>query len=120
MAATSRPADCQVHKLAADVAILAEHSVVLARYRDVRSYDGQRGWFLPDDHLDRGEHPLDAARRIARDQLGMDLGSLRLAFVESFGGEKTAWHLVFHCVATPTACLPITAGENVAARSGSP
>ena len=20
-------------------------------YRDVRRYDGQRGWFLPDDHL---------------------------------------------------------------------
>jgi ADP-ribose pyrophosphatase YjhB (NUDIX family) len=108
-------ADCRIHKLIADVAILAEHGVILARYRDVRRYDGQRGWFLPDDYLAHGEHPIDAARRIAREQLGVELDGPRLAFVESFDGEGTAWHLTFHVVDTPAVRPTIVPGENVAA-----
>ena len=108
------PAGCRVHKLIADVAILAEHGVVLARYRDVRRYDGQHGWFLPDDELAHGEHPTDAARRIAIDQLGIELDEVRLAFVESFGGDGDAWHITFHHVATPATRPTIVPGENVA------
>ena len=110
--------ECRVHKLIADVAILAEHGVILARYRDVRRYDGQHGWFLPDDYLAHGEHPIDAAHRIAREQLGVELDAPRLAFVESFGGEAGdggAWHLTFHVVDTPGTRPAILAGENVAA-----
>jgi ADP-ribose pyrophosphatase YjhB (NUDIX family) len=106
---------CRVHRLVADVAILVDHSVPLVRYRDVRRYDGQRGWFLPDDELAHGEHPADAAIRIAREQLGIELGSVRVAHIESFGGERSAWHLAFHCVATPTDKPAILPGENVAA-----
>jgi len=117
--AKSRPAmpppDCRIHKLIADVTILAEHGVVLARYRDLSRYDGQRGWFLPDDYLAHGEHPLDAARRIAREQLGIELDAPQLALVESFDGDGRAWHLTFHVVATTEARPMIIPGENVAA-----
>lgn len=43
--------DREVHKLIADVAVLAGERVLLVKYRDVSAYDGQGGWFLPDDAL---------------------------------------------------------------------
>jgi len=107
--------ECDVHKLVADVAILADDHVLLVKYRDVSRYDGQRGWFLPDAYLDHGEHPTDAARRIAAEQGGIRLPSAELAEIESFGGKKTAWHLVFHHRADLERPAPITPGDNVAA-----
>lgn len=38
--------DCTVHKLVADIALVAEDGVLLVRYRDTSGYDGQAGWFL--------------------------------------------------------------------------
>ena len=38
-------------KVVADVAVRARDSVLLVRYEDVSKYDGERGWFLPDDYL---------------------------------------------------------------------
>ena len=55
--------DCKIHKLVADVLVLAEGKTLLVRYNDLRKYDGQKGWFLPDDYLAFSEHPSDAARR---------------------------------------------------------
>ena len=89
---------CRVHKLVCDVALLAEGHVLLVKYRDVSAYDGQKGWFLPDDHLAFAEHPDDAVRRIARDQVGMTIRDARLAYIESFDGTGGPWHLVFHYV----------------------
>ena len=88
------PQDCSVHKLVADVCILAEGQVLLVRYQDVRKYDGQTGWFLPDDFLEYEEHPDEAAARILRQQAGVSGEAASLSHIESFGNG--GWHLVFH------------------------
>ncbi len=88
--------ECRIHKLVGDVAAFAHGRVLLVRYVDVSAYDGQRGWFLPDDYLAFGEDPSHAARRILREQAGLQAQGIHLSHVESFGGERSAWHLVFH------------------------
>src|SRR6266700_2880328 len=105
-------AECGVHRLVADVALFAAGQVLLCRYRDVKRYDGQRGWFLPDDFLNHQEHPEDAARRILKEQSGLAAPVLRLGHIESFGDG--AWHLVFHFVADLDEPRPFAAGDNVA------
>lgn len=80
--------------MVADVALFAKEAVLLVRYRDVRKYDGETGWFLPDDFLTHGEHPNRAARRIVRDQVGLTARQFRLRAVESFADG--AWHIIFH------------------------
>ena len=103
--------ECRIHKLIADVAVFSEGAVLLVRYRDVSRYDGQRGWFLPDDFLRHLEHPTDGARRILMEQVGMDAAEPRLDHIESFGDG--AWHLSFHHrVDVPGRPAP-TPGENV-------
>lgn len=86
--------ECRVHKLLADVVVVADDSVLLVRYRGMP--DHQRGWFLPDDQLQYLEHPDDAAARILKEQLGIQEGKPELALVESFKGNDGSWHLVFH------------------------
>lgn len=88
---------CKLHKLVADVLVVAEGQVLLVRYKDVSKYDGQEGWFLPDDYLAYSEHPLDSARRILREQVSLDSSDITLNYIESFGGDDGgAWHLIFH------------------------
>jgi ADP-ribose pyrophosphatase YjhB (NUDIX family) len=103
--------ECHAHRLVADVAPLSGRRVLLVRYRDVSRYDGQRGWFLPDDLLNHGEHPDDAARRILAEQVGID-SAVRLAHIESFGNGR--WHLVFHYVADVASGVRVMPGKNVA------
>jgi ADP-ribose pyrophosphatase YjhB (NUDIX family) len=105
--------ECAVHKLVTDVALVAEQRVLFVRYRDTAGYDGQRGWFLPDDYLAHLEHPDDAARRIVREQAAGLSAEPRLAEIESFGGG--AWHLVFHYVAAVESASPVEATGNIAA-----
>lgn len=101
-------------KLVADVALFSSERVLLVRYEETRKYDQQAGWFLPDDYLRRFEHPEDAALRILREQLGLDLASVELRFIESFEGDE-AWHLVFHFSGTlPDGSKP-ERGANTAA-----
>ena len=87
-------ATCSVHKLVADIAIRAGDRVLFVKYKDVSRYDGQRGWFLPDDYLGHLEHPDEAAKRIATTQTGLTSAVPKLSHIESFGNG--AWHLVFH------------------------
>jgi hypothetical protein len=47
---------CRVHKLVADVCLIRDGEVMLVRYLNTSGYDGEPGWFLPDDL--RGEHPM--------------------------------------------------------------
>jgi ADP-ribose pyrophosphatase YjhB (NUDIX family) len=105
--------DCTVHKLVADVALVTGEQALFVRYRDTAKYDGQTGWFLPDDFLAHLEHPDDAARRIVREQTGIDGVEPRLAEIESFDGG--AWHLVFHYVARLEDAVPVTPAGNIAA-----
>ena len=99
-------------KLVADVAVVADDRVLLVRYQDVSRYDGQRGWFLPDDYLAEGEHPDAAAGRILREQAGLELNPA-LAEIESFADG--AWHLIFHYRAAAAAPDAVRPGANVAA-----
>jgi len=92
-------ADCDLHKLVADVALVHEGRVLLVRYADVNRYDHQRGWFLPDDLMQHLEHPEAAAARILAEQLDLEGVALRLGSVESFRGRDRTWHLAFHHVA---------------------
>jgi ADP-ribose pyrophosphatase YjhB (NUDIX family) len=115
--------ECTIHRLVADVAIRSGDQVLLAKYKDVSRYDGQRGWFLPDDFLRHLEHPEDAAKRIALDQSGLTLADVRLSHVESFG--NAAWHLIFHYRAEVPGSPRLHPGPNIAAlewfpRSGLP
>ena len=105
------PSDGRI-KLVADVALFRGESVLLVKYRDVKKYDGQTGWFLPDDYLRRLEHPTDAGLRILREQVGVDVPRLQLGFVESFGNGD--WHLVFHLVGHMEQGAEVKAAGNTA------
>lgn len=105
-------AECNAHRLVADVTLLVAGKVLLVRYADASAYDGQRGWFVPDDLLRHEEHPEAAAKRILKDQLGCDRLPMRLDHVESFGGSR--WHLVFHFRSEPGLPPTVVPGKNVA------
>src|SRR2546426_12552082 len=112
--------ECTVHKLVADIAVLADRQVLLVRYKATRSYDGQQGWFLPDDYLMFVEHPDEAAARILREQVGMAAPRITLDHIESFGGGTTAWHLIFPYKTTPRDAPPVTGRTNGLAAPGVP
>jgi ADP-ribose pyrophosphatase YjhB (NUDIX family) len=106
---------CHIHRLVADVALLADRQVLLVRYRDITRYDHQEGWFLPDDYLNPFEHPDEAAVRILRDQVGLTVSATRLDHIESFGNG--AWHLIFHyCSEIARAQPPVLTGNMADAR----
>lgn len=104
-------AECRVHKLVADVAVLAGGKVLMVKYRDTSRYDHQSGWFLPDDFLLHLEHPDDAARRILQEQIGIPVSAVWLHHIESFGNG--AWHLVFHYKYQASVAPAAVAGPNV-------
>lgn len=85
-------------KLIVDVAPLSPMGVLLVQYTDTNRYDHQDGWFLPDDLMMQGEHPEDAAVRIAEDQLGLVETAMNLSHIESFTGQDGSWHIAFHYV----------------------
>jgi ADP-ribose pyrophosphatase YjhB (NUDIX family) len=85
---------CKEHKLIADAALFAGGQVLLVKYLDTARYDGQAGWFLPDDVMKEPEHPDAAAHRILYEQVGVKAKKVELGFVESFA--HGTWHLIFH------------------------
>ncbi|TMI06537.1 NUDIX hydrolase [Candidatus Bathyarchaeota archaeon] len=91
--------DCSKHTLVSHVAVLHHDSALLVKYRPTP--DGQSGWFLPNDGLKHVEHPEEGAKRILRDQLGIEPSTLKLAQVESFVGNDKSWHLIFDFLAFP-------------------
>lgn len=105
---------CQVHKLVADVCLTSQGKVLLVRYKDTSGYDGEAGWFLPDDYLRHTEHPQEAAQRILSSQAGLEANNLRLSHIESFEGHGY-WHLIFHYAATLGEAAPPIPGLNVEA-----
>ena len=105
--------ECNIHRLIADVAMFVGQRVLLVTYKDVTRYDGQRGWFLPDDFLAYAEQPEAAAKRIGKEQTGLSLLTVRLNHVESFGNG--AWHVIFHYRADVGKAPPLALGPNIAA-----
>lgn len=103
---------CTIHKLVADVLVVAEGRVLLVKYRDTKRYDGQAGWFIPDDYMKEPEHPESAAGRILYEQAGIKAKKLELALIESFG--HGTWHLIFHYKAALPKAPRVKAGVNVA------
>ena len=101
-------------KLVADIALLFQNKVLLVKYTDTNKYDHQKGWFLPDDLINFNEHPEDAAKRIAIDQLGIPLEGQRLDYMESFTGGDKSWHLIFHYVSVLKIIPAVSLNENVA------
>jgi ADP-ribose pyrophosphatase YjhB (NUDIX family) len=102
---------CNTHTLVAQVAPLHHSSALLVKYRT--SPDNQQGWFLPNDDLHHLEHPDHAAKRILREQAGMDEATLKLAEIESFKGNNQTWHLIFDYLAF-TRTMNTTTGNAVA------
>jgi ADP-ribose pyrophosphatase YjhB (NUDIX family) len=98
VAISFRSMECN-HSLICDVAVIADDRVLMVKYADTAKYDDEPGWFLPDDVLRELEHPTGAARRIAREQIGLDLEDVELAHVESFRGDDGTWHMSFHHLA---------------------
>ncbi|MCY7360785.1 MAG: NUDIX hydrolase [Ignavibacteria bacterium] len=84
------------YKLIADVSLFTKKNILLIKYNDANKYDHQSGWFLPDDLLLDFEHPEDAAVRILKEQLNLSEIIPVLNHVESFKGNDSSWHLVFH------------------------
>lgn len=103
---------CKEHSLICHVAVVHERSALLVRYRDPSGYDGQTGWFNPNDALRHAEDPRVAARRILKEQTGIEKVSLKLVEVESFIGNDGSWHLVFDYLASPVS-MTVTKGEGV-------
>ncbi|HEU4798436.1 MAG TPA: NUDIX domain-containing protein [bacterium] len=102
---------CDVHVLFADVVVLSDSSVLLIQ--PAHPPAEHLGWRLPGDALRHGEHPEKCAARILTEQLGLQVGWLELAEIESIPGEL--WHLFFHykCEADRP---PVTAPEIAEAR----
>lgn len=86
-------------KLICDVALFAGDKTLLVKYSDTNKYDLQKGWFIPDDALQHGEHPEEAAMRVLNEQLGLSDITPKLGFIESFTGNDKSWHVVFHFLA---------------------
>lgn len=86
---------CKNHTLVSHVAVLHGNSALLVKYRDSDQYDGQTGWFLPNDSLRHVEHPEQGAKRVLKEQLGLEKVSLELVQIESFIGDNGSWHLIF-------------------------
>ncbi|MBV6478668.1 MAG: hypothetical protein HGGPFJEG_01423 [Ignavibacteria bacterium] len=83
-------------KLIADVTLISEGEVLFVKYKNIRDFDMQKGWFLPEDLLKENEHPEDAALRILNEQLGLTNTEVVLNHIESFTGKDKSWHLAFH------------------------
>ena len=64
------------------VFVTSDDAVVLARRA------GHEAWEVPVVTLTPGEAPEDAVRRVAREQLGVDVHWVELAWADARGGEQ--------------------------------
>lgn len=93
-----KTAEGNIVKLVADITVLNNDNVMLVKYSDKNKYDHQSGWFLPDDLVNFGEDPDDAAIRILNEQLSIGKAKVSLDHVETFTGNDKSWHIVFHYI----------------------
>lgn len=83
-------------KLITDITLLSGGKTLLVKYINSNKYDHQKGWFLPDDEIMEFEDPDDSAKRILKEQLGLENINPVISFVESFQGNDKSWHIIFH------------------------
>ena len=82
-----------VQVLCVDVIVMDDSAVLLVRPNP--AHEDAPGWRLPGEMLRFGEAPETCARRILRDQLGLEPEWVALAEVES-SVDGGVWSLVFH------------------------
>ncbi len=105
------PLDCNQHTLVSHLAVLHHTSALLVKYKT--GPDEQHGWFLPNDGLRHLEHPDQAAKRVLREQLGIEEATSKLVEIESFVGNDQSWHLIFDYLAFPKS-MKISLGNMIA------
>ena len=88
-----RESGCDVHVLTADVVVQDDSAVLLVRPET--PHDGAEGWRLPEERLRFGEAPEACARRLLKEQLGLEPEWVALAEVES-SVDGAVWSLTFH------------------------
>jgi ADP-ribose pyrophosphatase YjhB (NUDIX family) len=81
-------------KLLVTAVITAGDQVLLVRYR--KGPDGQGGWVVPTDDVRNDEHPVEAVRRILRDQLSLDRTDPKIKDVDAFVGNDGTRHIPLH------------------------
>ncbi|MBK8981739.1 MAG: NUDIX hydrolase [Ignavibacteria bacterium] len=108
-----KTAEGNIVKLVADITVLNNDNVLLVKYADKNKYDHQSGWFLPDDLVNFGEDPDDAASRILNEQLSISNAPITLDHVETFTGNDRSWHIVFHYVYRTAEIPEIKKSEDV-------
>ena len=85
--------ECGLHALVADVVVQDDSAVLLVRPET--PHDGAEGWRLPEERLRFGEAPEACARRLLKEQLGLEPEWVALAEVES-SVDGAVWSLTFH------------------------
>lgn len=98
-------------KLIATLSLLTGDSVAFVTYR--RAPDSEAGLFLPNDLLRNRESPDAAAKRVAREQLGIEVKEPQLFDVDSFDGNDGTWHIAFHFRADTGDARGVKGGEEV-------
>jgi ADP-ribose pyrophosphatase YjhB (NUDIX family) len=103
---------CDTHKLIVDTLVIAEGKVLLVKYKDTKPYEGQTGWFIPDDYMKEPDHPDTTASRVLYEQAGIKAEKIELGFIESF--SHGAWHLIFHYKTEIAKAPKVKPGTNIA------
>ena len=98
-------------KLIATLSVLSGDSVAFVTYR--HAPDSEAGLFLPNDLLHSRESPDAAAKRTAREQLGIEVKEPLLFDVDSFDGNDGTWHIAFHFRAEVADAGGVNPGEDV-------
>jgi ADP-ribose pyrophosphatase YjhB (NUDIX family) len=88
------PGMTQSAKLIVTVSLQADHGVAYVHFD--HGPDSESGWFLPNDLLHDKEGPYAAARRIAKEQTGLNVQDVQLFDVDSFTGNDDTWHIALH------------------------
>jgi ADP-ribose pyrophosphatase YjhB (NUDIX family) len=85
-------------KVIVNLALFAEGRTCFVKYADMP--DHQKGWFVPHVALTEAEDPMEACKKIAREQLGINTDEIQpqVKDIQSFTGNDGSWHLSFDYV----------------------
>jgi ADP-ribose pyrophosphatase YjhB (NUDIX family) len=101
---------CQVKPIIT-ISLIENGNVLYVNMKD--GPDAQSGLFLPNDMLKQGEDPYEGAKRVAKEQAGVDVKDLVLLDVDSFEGNDGTWHLALHFRADVASRAAALAGAGV-------